>query len=426
MALFVVGGIVGLIVGGIIALIVWSQANQRNAKLERHLDEVHQSNEHLSSEREIERGDNANRKKELKTASERIVNLESDLAQAHRSNKHLANELGQESKKNKDLSEQKAKLESDLKTKGDSAQAKLVVPGCSAYRTLLDAIYSARGVKTDKEKQEYLKKLQKVAIQLWGEFTGKISPDYSRLDYQEAYLLCYFLPYSQPVPYLLNRLILKGFSCSLPENGVLNASFFGCGPGPELFGLMRYLGGPESGIKISATMLDRCSWEHGRKIVFKHLLPEFYDVCEFTSDLVGNAKDFLPTSSEQRVSNSDLIVMQHCLNERDNVKQEQLMKNMNQLVEKMKSGAVMLIIERAGFPDVSELLVEFIGELVKEFDAGVDIAIDGFGDGITKDGVKIKPILDVIPTELATDLFMKIPIRAVDSVKFIWMAISKK
>ena len=102
------------------------------------------------------------------------------------------------------------------------------------------------------------------------------------------------------------------------------------------------------------------------------------------------------------------------------------MKNMNQLVEKMKSGAVMLIIERAGFPDVSELLVEFIGELVKEFDAGVDIAIDGFGDGITKDGVKIKPILDVIPTELATDLFMKIPIRAVDSVKFIWMAISKK
>jgi hypothetical protein len=125
-------------------------------------------------------------------------------------------------------------------------------------------------------------------------------------------LLRYFLPYSQPVPYILNRPILKkSFLFQLPEDGVLTASFFGCGPGPELFGLMRYLGGPESGINISATMLDRCDWKPGRKIVREHLLPESYDIHEFTSDLVGKEADFLPDDSGEWVSKSDLVVMQH-------------------------------------------------------------------------------------------------------------------
>jgi hypothetical protein len=98
---------------------------------------------------------------------------------------------------------------------------------------------------------------------LWREYqSSDISPDYSREDYQEAYLLCYFLPYSQPVPYLLNQLVLKkNFSYQLPEDGLLTASFFGCGPGPELLGLMRYLAPFQPCINISAAMFDRESWE---------------------------------------------------------------------------------------------------------------------------------------------------------------------
>ena len=96
-----------------------------------------------------------------------------------------------------------AKLKRELaKTKDDSASAKLEVPGCSAYRTLLDAIYSERGIETDVAGQKKCRQeLRDASEKLWAEFKKSvISPDYSKLDYQEAYLLCYFLPYSQPIP----------------------------------------------------------------------------------------------------------------------------------------------------------------------------------------------------------------------------------
>ena len=183
-------------------------------------------------------------------------------------------------------------------------ERELKISGYPGYLALLDGIYSARQLETDTEKQDYLQTLQNSARELWDEYRGSdISPDYSRIEYQEAYLLCYFLPYSQPVPYLLNHLILKeNFSYQLPENGSLTASFFGCGPGPELYGLMHYLGGPQSGVDISAAMLDREPWEHGRKIVRQLLnrvwIPDLYDIQEFNTNIVGRTSDFLTDASE--------------------------------------------------------------------------------------------------------------------------------
>ena len=386
-AIVIAAIVIVISIGGLIAKL--SKVNQRNEKLKSELEQTkqkYQGSELGQAYQEIER-----------------------LKQEQQHNVAFAKKL--------EASEQRCEtLDNDLE---QEKQAKGDLTGCSAYRTLLDAIYSARGVETDGEKQECRQELQKASEQLGKEYLKpeKISPDYSKVEYQEAYLLRYFLPYSQPVPYLLNHLMLrKNFSCQLPD-GALTASFFGCGPGPELFGLMRYLGGPESGLNISSAMLDRCDWKPGRKIVREYLLPESYDIREFTSDLVGDAKDFLPGDSGEWVSKSDLVVMQHCLNERDNVKQEQLMKNLKQLVAKMKPGAVMLIIERAGYQKVKDALGKFLHQLEK-FDIEKEAA--------TERPVKIKPILEVIPVELATDFFTERSSNSVNSVKFIWMAISKK
>ena len=303
-------------------------------------------------------------------------------------------------------------------------ERKLAFSGTSGYPTLLNGLYSAKRLRTDIQKRAYLQKLQGAARALWHEYrSSDISPDYSKIDYQEAYLLCYFLPYSQPVPYLLNQLVLKKeFPYRLPETGVLTATFFGCGPGPELLGLMRYLRSFQASLRISAAMLDREPWEHGRRIVFQHLLdrawdPEGYDIREFKVDIVGSSEDFLPDDSEEWVKRSDLIVIQHCLNERQNATSERSMENMKHLVEKMKTGGVMLIIERATY--VKELLGKFCYILEKEFKGRIHVS------GKINRVEKITPILEVIPEELETHFLRELRSNAINSVEFIWIAVSK-
>lgn len=377
------------------------------AKVRQHKTQLETDNERLTGE--------------LTQANQQKADLKSDLAQANQKHQRLSTKLEEERQQN-------ANPKSELRQKPKEGQIAQVVAGCSAYQALINAIYSANSIETDDQKREHLRRLREASRQLAEEYQqSEISPDYSRLDYQEAYLLRYFLPYSQPVPYLLNHLILKkDFPCQLPENRTLIASFFGCGPGPEIFGLMRYLGSPQSAVDISAAMFDiQPAWKHARQIVFKHLLdrvwdPSSYRIQEFESNLVGNAGEFLPTNSEKLVRESDLIVIQHCLNERHNAESEGLIGNLAQLVRKMKSGAVMLIVERARYPSVKSLLGGFFNKLHREFNSSLNIEIKTQNPN----GVEIKPILDVIPKELATDFFTEKSSN--NSVKFIWMAISKK
>ena len=390
---------------------------RRNVSLESDLRQTKQrvehlssKNKHLSNELEKERRHNVNLSRKLGVS-------ESSLTEVRQHNERLTSALTQASQRNEQLSN---KLEQESQ-RNANLERKLEISGYSGYPALLDGIYSAKQLRTDSQKRSYLQKLRDPAIELWREYqSSDISPDYSRQDYQEAYLLCYFLPYSQPVPYLLNQLVLKkNFSYQLPEKGLLTASFFGCGPGPEILGLMRYLGSFQSSISISAAMLDRESWEHGRQIVFRHLLdriwnPDLYNIQEFEADIVGSTRDFLPADSEEWVKRSDLIVIQHCLNERHNAKSELLIENMKQLVEKMKTGAVMLIIERATY--VKKLLGEFRYILQEEFRSSVHLSSN-------IDGEKIKPLLEI---PKAANFLMELPSNSVNSVEFIWIAISKQ
>ena len=129
---------------------------------------------------------------------------------------------------------------------------------------------------------------------------------------------------------------------------------------------------------------------------------------------------FLPDDSEEWVKRSDLIVIQHCLNERHNAKSERLVENMKQLVETMKTGAVMLIIERARYRIIQELLGQFCYELQEKFDDSLRV------EPCINKHAEIKPILDVIPKALATNFFMDQRANSINSVKFIWVAVVKK
>lgn len=239
---------------------------------------------------------------ELKQERRRIANLERRLVTSNFSNGQITSELRQANQQKADLEakvstlftkleekcQQNANLKNELRQRPQEGQMAQVVAGCSAYHALIDGIYSANCIETEDQKREHLQELRGASRQLAGEYQrGEISPDYSRRQYQEAYLLRYFLPYSQPIPYLLNHLILRrNFPYQLPEDGTLTASFFGCGPGPELYGLMHYLGGPQSGVDISAAMFDiQPAWKHARQIVFKHLLDRVWNPSSYSIGL---------------------------------------------------------------------------------------------------------------------------------------------
>lgn len=324
----------------------------------------------------------------------------------------------------------------------------------SEYRSLLDGIYSTRNLYTDTQKQLYLQYLQNSARKLWSEYQSQdISPNYSRHDYQEVYLMRYLFPYSLIIPTLLHHLKnLCHFKAEL-----LIASFFGCGPGSEIYGFMRYLNKAQPGIiKISPAMLDSTStgwgqylcsvwdpvftgWKHSRKIVFNHLLsktqrPTVYGIADFNSDIEGNGGNFLRPASEGWVRKSDLICIQFCLNETSVSRYKQLRTNLRFLVSIMKPGALMLVIERDGYSPVKNLLTNFHSDLSQFNNVQTHCEFN--------DSLDLGRINNHVPEDLRTYLFLtrlskeqwqrNNPRRSEDglwlsnSIKFHWLAVSKQ
>ena len=322
----------------------------------------------------------------------------------------------------------------------------------SEYRSLLDGIYSTRGLHTNTQKQSYLQYLQEPARKLRSEYLSKdISPDYSRQDYQEVYLMRYFFPYSLIVPTLLHQ--LKNLWHFKDE---LFASFFGCGPGSEIYGFMRYLNKAQSDtIKISSAMLDITStdgvqylwphwdsvftgWKHSRKLVFSHLLsktqtPTLHAIADFKSD-ISEETGFLSPDCEVWVRKSDLICIQFCLNEISCSSYKQLRTNLMHLVEIMKPGALMLVIERDNYNPVRDFLQNFYDDLSKFKNVQLCYKL--------KDSLNLERLNNYIPEELRTHLFLtklskeewqgNNPGRSEhglwlsNNIKFHWLAVSKQ
>ena len=314
----------------------------------------------------------------------------------------------------------------------------------SEYPTLLNAIYLTNGVQTSEQERTFLKKLQEPATKLLDEYQKQnFSLDYSRTDYQSVYLLRYFFQYSLIVPSILHYHLED--LCPFGDE-LLTASFFGCGPGSEIYGLMRYLNKTYSGIvRISAAMLDRTStaweqylcshvrptftgWRYSRQIVFDHFLsrvqnPSLYGIADFKSDLDGDTRDFLCPASSSWVTKSDLICLQFCLNEVPELRHQQLMTNLKHIVNIMKPGALMLIIEPP-YKRVKKLLENFRYESTKKFNNNIEVRYKPDNDSPY---IEMNLNLNYVPPELQTYLFFKERKTALaTTIKYHWLAISKR
>ena len=298
----------------------------------------------------------------------------------------------------------------------------------SGYSAILDAIYSAHGVETEEKRRGYLQQLQESAIELWETYrNSRVEVDYTTSHFQEVYLLRYFFPYSLLAPSVLYYHLEDFFHL---EDELLVASFFGCGPGPELYGLMQYLRYFQSDIAmISASMLDiaPASWKYSKNIVSENLLnrtwdPGLYEISEFKLNLAGRDGNFLIANSENWVKESSLIIIQNCLNEIPASKHEQILTNVTHVVDIMKHGALILIIERHGYPKVKKLLGN-IKSTVKEFEDIQTRHRPAEGSQY----IETRLDLNYVPEELKSDLFSgkRDGLKLARSIEYHWLAIFK-
>lgn len=175
---------------------------------------------------------------------------------------------------------------------------------------------------------------------------------------QQVYVMRYYIPHSLLVPFVLDSLSKQAMcdffniNSELFKRESLITSFFGGGPCPELYGLTCYLNKVQySPVNISSAVFDKIKWKIGYNT-------EHY----FKTDLAGQMNNFLSPDSREWVRQSDLIVVQNCLNEIPTVNfnyDPQLLSNIIYIVNLMKPGALMFVIERYGYKLVMNLLRDF-------------------------------------------------------------------
>ena len=139
------------------------------------------------------------------------------------------------------------------------------------YPSLLNGIIQRNSLADDAAIATHLRSLQPYAKDLWQSYkTDNVIVDYADPKTQEAYLLRYFPFYCGPLYQEMKHLHHGG--CALPNVELLDAVFFGCGPGPEVIALMRHLIEVKSPTTmISAQLIDSAAatWAYSRDIVLE-------------------------------------------------------------------------------------------------------------------------------------------------------------
>ena len=241
----------------------------------------------------------------------------------------------------------------------DTILHKSVYPAiCSGYPKILKRTYD-----NTQNQKEISRKLYRSYL-VKGKPQGKqyVEIDYAGVQIQNVYVMKHFLPHSLLVPFALDSLSRSNKSdpfsyttSELLKSKSLTISLFGGGPCPELYGLRHYLKKHNNIAEISSAVLDKTKWRVAMKT-------ERF----FKTDLAGTMGSFLHPVSEGWVRKSDLIVIQNCLNEIPGSGFSynlQLLRNMNYIVNLMKPGALMLVIERYGYKLVTDLFKDFRSNL---------------------------------------------------------------
>jgi hypothetical protein len=218
---------------------------------------------------------------------------------------------------------------------------------------ILKALSSVHGVSSEEDLSEedlsgFLRRLKPAAKYLWHAYrSSSANVSYRKLAVQAIYMLRYFPQYAEVTRVVLDELHRKEV---LPfQEELLYISLFGCGPAPELCGIMQFLKSrfPRSEM-IIAHLLDIASegWMHSRQITLDHLVPTlwdkqlfevhaiYFDLSQFGSTAVLSTTN----GSSNAIGEASLMIFQNCLNELPRSMHKVATENILALLQMMKPG----------------------------------------------------------------------------------------
>jgi len=216
------------------------------------------------------------------------------------------------------------------------------------FEKLLNGIFDRNGLDDTNAKAQYLRELRPCAKQLRKSYqTQNVTADYSEAKTQKAYLLRYFPFYTLLVETELDALRTDGVT--LPEVELLDACFLGCGPGPEVIGLMQHLRNSEAGTTmLTAKMVDiaAAAWSHAREIVRDFVAEPLWKPGLVEYESFAASLSDTEALRQMDLEGCHLAVVQNCLNEVPADAQSKVVDNILEVFRRLSPGAIALVIDR--------------------------------------------------------------------------------
>ena len=272
------------------------------------------------------------------------------------------------------------------------------------YDELLEGIFQRNNLTDEVARAGHLQDLQEPARKLWLSYQNAskgVTADYSDRKTQEAYLLRYFPFYHLALEEEMMQLY-KGGS-KLPRTELLEAAFFGCGPGPEILGLMKHLIDVESATTmISAQLIDSAAetWTYARNLVLEHLAeplwaPKLVDYVSTSACLTDS--EALATAA---IDGCHFAVVQNCLNEVPQGQRDCVVENLMSQFARLAPGAIVLVVDRANYETTKQMMQDMYDRAEKS-EKFVPISGRELEDEILYYGEK----LDSVPPIVTNNLF---------------------
>ena len=180
------------------------------------------------------------------------------------------------------------------------------------------------------------------------------SPKYENQNMQDCYLLRYYTAYTKLLDQELRRLEER-YNLHFDKKERLTASFFGCGPAPELAGLLQFL--QHKGYRwpelITANLYDINSdaWHYARDIVERHVLKDLKDsrslqINPIEADLTSADKFRGQNPDTEKIAESHLVVFQYVLNEIAQDKVNQALDSIEGILSHVPPESIVVFIDQ--------------------------------------------------------------------------------
>ena len=244
--------------------------------------------------------------------------------------------------------------------------------------------------------EPYLQSLQPYVRQLRQSYcSSTVTVDYSDFNVQAAYLLAYYPQYAEMTYRCVNSLATT-IRAWLTTRSQLQACFFGGGPAPEVFAFASHLQHEQQirSVSLTARVYDiaAITWAKSRDVT-KRL------VHEFTPDvrliLTGHRVDLCQRdalfSIRAEIQNSQLFVVQNCLNEFAAAPQV-FIENMALLLDWMPAGSALVLADLHKYGMV-QYLMEQVEALVQSGTGSSVVRSCSDGSCFLRSEIELTPLI---------------------------------